>query len=330
MEIPRRYLIPVKTDGTIETNPAISLILTLAESIVTFDSKQGLKIENDVAVSFPPQHPMAQIGNTSLKIGFVDARIVNNVDVNNKSGLYIQEATINFPLFWNPDSDTSTGIIRGKRLLIGSGGITGVIQLEALSQPGGGSYPNPKTLFRLGNHTDPGKHFELGLSQFLIEFSQGAIVKSKIRGYMKIPGFKDTNNNDAKIDVLVHIGNNGDFRITASEADGIQVIRIPNILDLSLRSVSIGREDDKWYLEASGSLKITATIPHVTTDFLQQPIDIKKSAFTRMAALSLKTEALHYPHIFPSTLARLPCPWITSAMVRMRPFMQATAGNIRI
>ncbi len=128
----------------------------------------------------------------------------------------------------------------------------------------------------MGNAGESGNHFELGLSQFFIDLKKGAVVQSEIRGYMKIPGFKDALGNNAQVDVQVFIHEGGDFRITASEKDGVQVFGIPDVFNLTLRSLTIGREGEKWYIEAAGSLLITAQIPHIETDFLTRPIEIKR------------------------------------------------------
>ena len=281
LEIPRNVFVPLDS-VTLEPLPVNDpnnppkTILSFAQSYLNFSTEAGIGFDTDTSLTLLPQY--SRIGNTPLMIGFTQAKLdlsrktnIPEADRDGRPqdfiGVYIQEATIGFPQFWNHDTN-STALIKGRNLLIGTGGISGFISLES-------SQPNGKALFKLG-HTAGGKHFELGIEQFLIEFKQGAIVQSEISGYMKIPGFKDTNGADAEINVLVHIGNNGDFRITASEADGIPVIGIQDIFQLTLRSVSIGRDNDKWYIEASGSLLITAEIPHVTTDFLQCPIDIKK------------------------------------------------------
>ncbi len=250
--------------------------LKFAEAVFYADTEQGLGYSLDIALSLITP---VQIGNTplilfiqNLKLDLSKTKNLAEVNLDGRPpefmGVFIQEALIGFPQFWNHDGTNSTSVIKGRNLIIGTGGISGRVSLE------GGV--NGSSVFKLGDTSPSGKHFYLSLTSFSMEFKQNAIVRSEISGKMRIPGFKDGNGDDANINVLVSIGNNGDLRITASEEDDFQTIGVENVFEIALRSVSVGRENNKWYIEASGSLKITATIPGVTTDFLKQPIEIKK------------------------------------------------------
>lgn len=246
-----------------------------------------LRVNGDLEFDIIPQFnsndtfsiPPCQIGNTKLIIhiqnGKLDLSRKSNIPeataagyANDFVGIYAEEAFIAFPQFWNHDAGGSTAMIKGRNLLVGTGGVSGIVSLE--------SSPNAKALFRLGDPNNTGDQFQLSLTQFLIEFKQNSIVHSEIGGTMMIPGFKDINGDDAEIAVKVFIGNNGDFRVTASEADGVHLLRIPNVFALTLRSVTIGRENDRWFIEASGSLLFDIQIPNVESDFLKQAIDIKR------------------------------------------------------
>ena len=281
VEIPRSLLTPV--DGsTYEVipedpsgNPKVQM--KFAEAEFLFDTRTGFdqKIEFAGTLNYP-----ARLGNTGLIVHFtrlkLDLSKTSNIIEATRDGrpddfmgVFAEEASIVFPQFWNHDQSNSTAIIKGRNLIIGKGGISGLISLE-------GTDSNNKALFRLGNAGELDKHFELGLTRFLIDFKKGNIVHSEVKGYMKIPGFKDAFGNDAQLDVSAFVGTNGDLQITASEKDGVQVFGIPNVFDLRLRSLTVGRESDKWYVEASGFLLITAEIPHVETDFLKQPIEIRR------------------------------------------------------
>lgn len=264
---------PLETGGEPLPAPQQAMLVFQVGTLL-YSTNDGISFEKELVASL--SHP-CQIGKTKLGISFTGAKIdlsrKKNIPeaeidgrVDNFIGIYVAEAAISFPQFWNHDSANSSAVIKGRNLLIGTGGISGLITLESAT-------PDSKALFRLGNAAND--HFELGFTQFLIEFKQNSIVQSDIRGYMKIPGFKDVNGNDAQIDIWAHIGNNGDFFVTASEADGV-VWRVAGAFDLIIKSMSVGRENNRWYIEASGAILITANISGLAGDFLKQPIDIKK------------------------------------------------------
>jgi hypothetical protein len=284
LEFPLSVLRMVDVNGQpilIQTGPNIGqetpALLVCNGGHFSYDTKIGFDFDFEYALSFVNY---AGIKGTGLYFRIQNAKIdlsknknIPEVTADGRpedfTGVFVQEAEIFFPSFWNHDSSNSTAVIKGRNLIIGTGGLSGLISLES-------SQTNGAALFRLGDPNNNGNQFQLSLDQFLIEFKQNVIVQSQISGTMRIPGFKDANNNDAKIDVNVHIGNNGDFRITASEADGIHLLRIENVFDLTLRSLSIGRENDRWYVEASGSLQFTINLSFLESDFLKQAIDIKR------------------------------------------------------
>ena len=280
LEFPRSILQPINVNNVIEPDNTKLFNLYFEVGEFIFNTNGSFGFSKNLIVTFPIDYPKAQIGNTQLTIAFDFAKLdlskTNNIAEadadrrpNDFIGVYIEEATIGFPAFWNADSANSTAQIVGKNLLIGTGGISGVLSLETAT--------NGKALFKLGNTASADKHFELGLNAFLIEFKQNAIVRSAISGTLKIPGFKDPNGNLAEINVTAFIGTNGDFLISASEKDGLLHLAIPEVLKLELRQVAVDRLDNRWFLEASAKLTFIAEIPKGSGNkLLEDPIDIRK------------------------------------------------------
>ena len=350
IEFPRSILIPV--DSTTyqiippdsNGNPKVQLQFAEAEFLLNTNTGFEQRLQFAGTLNYP-----AMLGKTGLTVNFINLKLDLSRTTNIPEaaadgrppdfvGVFVQEATIGFPQFWNHDGTNSTAVIKGRNLIIGTGGISGFISLESGQPTGGG-----QSLFTLGNAA-PGKHFGLAIHQFFIEFKQNAIVQSEVRGTLKIPGFKH-GNADAEIDVLVHIGHNGDFRITASDADGAYTFGIPGVFEIALRSVSIGRENSKWYLEAAGSLTITATIPHVETDFLKAPIEIKRLRIYQDGSLefvgggitlptfihiSLGPVSLAMDHISFSSHEALYYPPAPAAPVNRQYFCFGFSGNLNI
>ncbi|WP_430408565.1 hypothetical protein [Kordia sp.] len=272
----------------------------------------------------------SMIGTTGLLAEFSGLKIDLKSDKNipeatadgrpdNFKGVYADYAAITFPKKWFDGGDNHPGTtarLAGYNLLIGTGGISGTISLEAI-QTGAGQvsayyddcfsfqYPieltsnsvtsqintygeliiylnnlngtsynlefplttiladgtvNPvmnaeeysdllvsctgnEVSFRLVKKIG-GNGFEIWFTSFDITFQQGHIVESNIQGGLKIPRLKDANGDIANIDIFGHLDDDGGFNVTASEQDGFQPIIIPNVLDLYINSLEVGRESD--------------------------------------------------------------------------------------
>jgi hypothetical protein len=103
---------------------------------------------------------------------------------------------------------------------------------------------------------------------------------------LQIPGFKDAEGNIAKIGIEMSFGTEGDFYITASETDGIPVIHIPDVLQVALKSVSVGRLDERFYLSVSGSIAFTGE--GLVGSLLQDPLEIEDLRIWQDGSIELK------------------------------------------
>jgi hypothetical protein len=158
-------------------------------------------------------------------------------------GAFIPNSVIGLPSFWTVESNQQV-IITGKNLLIGTGGISGKIGLQNIDPENPDIPPLP---VNLGG-------FSVGLLSFDITLRNNAIVDSNIWGYLSIPGFKDATGETATIQIVVHFDSNGEWFITASETQGIQLLRIPDVCSLNLASLTVGKRDDRFYVAVSGTL----------------------------------------------------------------------------
>jgi hypothetical protein len=248
IELPRSVFIPVDNAGV--QLPGNSMIRVGAGSL-SVDSQKGFLFDKNLVFSFT----RSEILNSGfilmidgMKLDFSEVTNIPEATADGRPedfrGVYIQSATIDFPAFWQHNDTASTGRLNARNLLIGTGGVSGTISMEA--KTAGNPSPLIEAKFGAG--------FSVSLDAFSLQFKQSAIVKSEILGTMKIPGFKDaTGTSDAEIKIKVHIGQNGEFSVTATEADGIR-IKIPNILDLIIKSASIGRKNGRFYFSVSGAI----------------------------------------------------------------------------
>ena len=154
-------------------------------------------------------------------------------------GVGIENISIHLPFEF--DETNSTGVFIGENIYIGNTGFSGRLLLTS----SGGQSPLLKLTL---------SNFNVSLTCFSLTFLQNSITNSEICGTMEIPGFTDGDGNPAEIEIDVHFDENGNFSITASETQGVQVLAIPNILRLNLKSLTLGKRDDRFYVAVSGNL----------------------------------------------------------------------------
>jgi len=241
---PRNILLPLQPNGEPFPEPQRSK-LSFASADLTFSTESGIGFDADVNCSLTPT---SQIGNTGLTLDFTGAKLdisrkknIPEATADGRSddfvGVFIKELNIGLPPFIKPDAmnpNPPTVKIVGRNMLIGTGGISGTVGLETTG---------PGLCKKFGDK------LQACFTAFDMTFHQNSIVESNIAGKLLIPGFEDTMGNDAEIDIRVHFGEDGDFSVTASEAQGIDVIKIPE-----LKSVEVGRKDDRFYIATSGAI----------------------------------------------------------------------------
>lgn len=246
-------------------------MLTCDVAAVTYSSDKGLDF--DVAGDLSISVPRCEILRSGLildihevKVDFsrttniaeaaADGRPVDFV------GVYVKNGTISFPAAWNHDS-TSDGLIKARNLLVGTGGISGTLALEAK----GATVATPVVKLTFG------KSFSVSLDKFKLDFKLNAIVDSLVEGTLVIPGFKDANDQPAEIRIKVDLRQNGDFDLTAHEDDGFRKIVFPGVFEVTLESVFIGRRDDDFYLGVAGSILFTHDL---LKNVLKEPVRVEK------------------------------------------------------
>jgi hypothetical protein len=364
IEFPRSMLQPVD-DGlniippTSDDDDSPRAGFSFAEALFYASTERGFGYEMDIALS--STRP-AMIGNTGLilyiqrlKVDLSDTQNIPEADADGRpasfKGVYAQEVSIVLPKKWFDGGDNHPGTtakLGGYNMLIGSGGISGTIVLEAIQiapetitdyyedcfsfqypidvvsnniettinsysellnylndlngtayqflfplttvLPDGtinqdmdaGNFANllstcnsngvpPRLVKKLG-----GDGFEIWFTSFDITFQQGQIVESNIQGGLKIPKLKDANGDIANIDIFGHLDDDGGFNVTASEQDGFQPIIIPQVLDIYVNSLELGRDssDDPFYIGTACDIVFTNEI--IKKFIGDQPIKIER------------------------------------------------------
>lgn len=282
IEFPRTMLVPVYPEGTIinntdvsyevisATNPNAPLkdqepkaIFTFAEALFYADTTQGFGYNMDIVINTITP---VQIGNTGLVVNIHNLKIDLSTKTNFPEadadgrplefmGVYTEQTDIVLPKKWfsKDPNVTQTLKISGKHLLIGTGGISGNIALEAVNT---GNLPGAMDFFWVNLGKNEVTAWKLGFNSFDINFSQGDIVSSNIMARLVIPKFKDSGGNEATIDVNGHIQSNGDFLLTAAAVPPFDPkITWPGVFTLHLNSVELGKEGDKFFIGASADVE---------------------------------------------------------------------------
>jgi hypothetical protein len=233
------------------------VMLTFDVASLKYSTANGFQF--DIADSLNFDFPRSEILKSGLILELEDAKIDFSRTTNIPEaiadgrpadfvGVYVRNGTITFPAFWNQDANSS-GVIKARNLLIGTGGFSGKLALEAVTL----GHPTPIVKFTFGDK------FSLSLDAFSITLKQNAIKESTIKGKLIIPGFKDAGNGPAIINIDVAIRQNGDFDVTATEEPGL-VFKCGGVFDLTLKKAYLGKKDDDFYLGVTGSIKFTQNL----------------------------------------------------------------------
>ncbi|MDX6530204.1 MAG: hypothetical protein QOH41_2494 [Blastocatellia bacterium] len=266
LEFPRTVLIPVDEVVNSPTfdealpEPHLSRLSCTVGSL-QYSTDSGMQFTDGfTGISFTK----SLLGNTGISLGFTNMKLDLSRTTNIPEatadgrpvdfiGVYVQQATIGLPKKWfkplNPPSTGGPQII-GTNIIMGTGGFTGKIGFDAAGV----------VHTKLGN-------IEAGLTKFDLRFERNTITESNIAGWLTIPGFKDSSGADAHIDITAHIAEDGDFKVTATEKDGI-LVKIPSVLDFKIYMLEFGREDNRFFLGTSGTVTLTVldNIPALTFD----------------------------------------------------------------
>ena len=254
LEFPREWLTPINEDGTEREGKSQ---LRFSVGSLKYDTDSGFSFERQSNFEFT----RSRIGNTGFTLYFADAKIDFSRSENISEataagypsdfvGVYVGEAEIGLPDGW-AIGDNSTAKIVGRDMLIGTGGISGTIGLEAKEE----GYDSPLLRCTFGN-------WELSLDSFSVTFLQNSITQSDIRGHLTLPDNLVGEGDSGVIDITINILGNGEFDITASKPEGLTLkfLNSFNFFTLTVKKLSIGRSDGEFYLGTGGTLSFEDSV----------------------------------------------------------------------
>lgn len=293
IEFPRNIFTPLDNLGNDLPDPAKSMVIVNAGAF-KYDTKDGFTFDKNLTFDFPKSRILGTkftLEIDDLKIDLSRTKNIPEATADGRPddfiGVYVKKAIIGFPLDWNHDpGPASTGEIIGTNLLIGTGGISGTIGMQA--KTGVTTAPLIKAQF--------GSGFKIELDSFFITFQQNAIIDSKITGAMEIPGFKDATGNPAKISIDIHIGQDGEFSVVASVAKAVPLLTIPDVFAFDIKSLFVGKKDGRFYIGCSGDIDFLLQDP--IGKFLPDKLDINKLIIYDDGKFEIEGGSIYLPKAF--------------------------------
>jgi hypothetical protein len=299
LEFPRKWLVPLKADHTPNPDDKVKSQLTFTAGTIQYSTRTGLTFGGETGFGFTK----SMIGKTGLTIdvegGKIDFSRTTNIPEADAAGyptdfvgVFVKYVEIGLPEKWFAKYQAAPGnrvtlAVVGRALLIGTGGLSGTIGLEALDVSGkpdpDGALPTQgaKLEFILGKHspsTDPPKGFKLGFSQFDMKFRQGVLLETNIKGSLTIPKFEADPPSDPpvppEIDIELHIAQDGDFDVTATVPGAGYPLAVPGVFTFIVKMLSVGKDGTRVFIRTAGDLSFAEN--GFLKTFITEPIHIEK------------------------------------------------------
>lgn len=278
---PRKMLTPLDPANNMEpfVDQSIRSTVLFNAGKVIFNTESGIGFEEELGLNLNYD---SQIGNTGLIIEFTDAKLdlsrtknIIEADLDGRSpdfvGIFVKRVSIKLPEKWfKNQTPGSSAKIFGDNLLIGTGGVSGVIGLEAVG-------PHNILWANIGDNG-----FKVGFEHFDIQFKQNKVLSSNIKGAMQIPKFvypAGTPNagDPVTIGIEGHVHDNGDFNLTASTQPPYP-IELKDVFIYHIKSLELGRQEDDFYIGTSGKIEFQG--------FLKDTLKLKAIDINRLRIYS--------------------------------------------
>ncbi|HVZ41163.1 MAG TPA: hypothetical protein VHI13_17925 [Candidatus Kapabacteria bacterium] len=265
---PPDILVPVNETTYVPTgSPAV---MTFGEADVTISTETGISIDSDIDISVP----FSRIGSTNFYVRIDQAKLDLSRTTNISAvsgdgrpvefvGAYVERAEIEVHGdAWSRSAGQAGGSgfrLIGKKMIIGTGGVSGTITLEAVQ---GQSGPFKVSLFG----------FDLELTSFQVTLSKNEITACSIGGKLLIPR-SSPGVSETEVDILIGY-KSGQYTVTAN-VDPPLSFGIDGFFNMSIKSLEVGEKNGRFFLAAGGTLAITADLPAVGP-ILDQSIEIRR------------------------------------------------------
>jgi hypothetical protein len=320
---PRRWILPlddqnkvIDESNDIPDSQKTKTSLTFNVGSLSYSTTKGLIFTGTNSINFQK----SQIGNTGLILEINNAKIDLSENSNikeaqeyglsdNFKGVYVEETIIILPPKWfsAEDDDQQTLALKGQRLLIGTGGFSGLISLVGISleeadenedeeeTPDEEADDNAPEEFIVNFGKDgSSSKFQIGFQEFTLDFDRNSIITSSILGSITIPNFKaakrigdsdwEVLESELRVDISMLFDEDGDFTISAQptttfEDDNGQdqpiglSFCIPNVFVFTIKNLEVGKDNDKAFLCFSGSINFE--VNNILSEIITGPIEVE-------------------------------------------------------
>jgi hypothetical protein len=308
--------------------------LAFTAGAVTYDTQTGfdIAVDESIAIDFTP----SEIGKTGLTLAITGCKLdlspsynipeaIADMRPQDFMGVFCKSVIIGLPEKWfaahqSGTSPTTLAIV-GRNLLIGTGGLSGTIGLEAINSPTAppSDPPTPppansKLEFILGNQPassgDARKGFKLGFSSFDMKFRQNVLLETKIKGSMTIPKFEADPPSDPplplELDIELFIAQDGDFEVTATVPGAGKALRAGNVFIFTVKMLSVGKDDKRVFIRTAGDLSFENN--QFLSTFIKEPIHIEKLCIYSDGSFEIEGGTIPVPEsatisVGPATIA---------------------------
>ena len=240
----QRVAVSAATTPKFELIPNARLSISVAEVLASFDLTGNITIESDYSVSLPA----VMIASTGIVFEADDLRLVlsdRDADAlgipSATRGLFIDGASVYLPEGLSVAVPSDINI---ENCIIGPSGLTGRFEghWTPTISPEGTSFTGPGAGDVFG--------VPFGIETLALEFVDNVPVEARLNGQIILPYFDET------VDLSIEINVDGEFNVSiaATDAQGI-VVRREELLELTLKSLTLGATDGAVGVTVSGGLR---------------------------------------------------------------------------
>lgn len=326
LEVPRSILVPLDVAGNVKGAPEVSRVRFIAGAL-RYDPRTGFAIDLNGEAKLDKSE-IPGFGLT-LEVSDVKVDLSEEADIPEVAadlrpagfkGAYIERVAIGLPPRWFEAKNKSSASLElvGRNLLIGTGGLSGEIGLEAIDKDNASA--NTTLDFVLGPEPSAGarKGFTLGFSSFKMRFKQNALLESAIKGALTVPKF------DADpVDIELYLDRDGDFEVTASIAAG-HVFKFGDVFTYTARRLRVGKDAGRVFIDADGELSFENN--KLLQALIEAPISLKGFRINSDGSFCLEGGSVPLPE---SAMLRLGPANIAVTAVHFGTHQQDYDGKLR-
>jgi hypothetical protein len=318
LEFPRTWLVPIDPVTNLpNSDETVKSRLTFDAGSLRYSTRHGLTFQGASTFDFT----RSMIGKTGLTLEITDAKVdwsrTTNIPEADAAGyptdfvgVYIKFIEIGLPERWFSKYQGGGGAVTlaiiGRGVLIGTGGFSGEVGLEALvagtPDPSGSNPPPPNAEleFVLGKKPATGagparQGFKVGFSSFTMKFRQNVLLETKIVGRLTVEKF-DPN----PIDIELFIAQDGDFALTASMKPPGHLFRAGTAFSFRATRLSVEKDDHRVFIETTGDLSFEEN--ETIGTFIPEPIHLEKLRIYSDGSFDIEGGTLPLPESVPMPL----------------------------